>query len=403
MHRQANVKRRRQDGAQPLKHGGKRANRMDWQDEEISSNDEEEGNGLESEQESDDYEESAESKRLRLAKQYLSQMKAGDADEDSASDASSDDARVSNKLKTTRLRERGELFEDLVPHFRSLDVEECTRRDLTGHTGAITCISLTKDETTMVSSSKDNSVLKWDVETGSKTVLRQKWNSTMDYQSSMGEMLSVAVSHDGRYVAAGGRDSSVRIYDQRQKYAEVKELKGHRGAVTSLCFRMDSYTLFSSSLDRCMKHWEINDLAYVETMFGHQVGVPSLPPLLLIMVFLTLVFCRSVGWCASCGLLEQREATVRVERPNGASLEGSGGNTLGVSRTQGEHRLRAVPHRQFVCVRRAGRDTVPVEGHPEAPSTHSACRARPAAVYGPYWCWGWCWLECELDQQSRGG
>lgn len=272
MHRQANVKRRRQDNAQSLKHGGKRTNKMDWQDEEISSNDEdEERNGLESEAESDDYEESAESKRLRLAKQYLSQMKAGEADEGSASDASGDDVRVSNKLQATRLRERGELFEDLVPNFRNLDMTECTRRDLTGHTGAITCIALTKDETTLISCSKDNSVLKWDVETGTKTVLRQKWNSKMDHQCSMGEMLSVAVSHDGRYVAAGGRDSSVRIYDGRQKYAEVKELKGHRGAVTSLCFRMDSYTLFSGSLDRCMKHWEINDLAYVETMFGHQV------------------------------------------------------------------------------------------------------------------------------------
>ena len=64
----------------------------------------------------------------------------------------------------------------------------------------------------------------------------------------------------------------IRIFDGRAGYAQVQELKGHRDAVTSLCFRMDSYTLFSGSLDRCLKHWDLNEMAYIETMFGHQVS-----------------------------------------------------------------------------------------------------------------------------------
>ena len=84
-------------------------------------------------------------------------------------------------------------------------------------------------------------------------------------------MLSIAITSDGRYLASGGRDNMIRIYDQRMSYSEITTLKGHRDAVTSLAFRTDSYALFSGSLDRCLKHWDINEMAYIETMFGHQV------------------------------------------------------------------------------------------------------------------------------------
>jgi ribosomal RNA-processing protein 9 len=280
MHRVPNTKRRKVSEVKVVKTGGRTENKMQWQDEEISSEEEQEdmeaaGSGDES---GEDADESAESKRLRLAKQYLSHMSAHDGND---SDESGDDnvdasAAVSDKLKASRLRAKGELYENLLPAFSNVDIESCTRRDLNGHQASVTCVALTKDEETVFSGSKDNSVLKWDVETGENFELRPRWNKNMDYQSCKGEVLSVAVSHDGRYVASAGKDCSVRIYDSRQKYAEIKELKGHRDTVTSLSFRMDTYTLFSGSLDRCLKHWDVNDLAYIETMFGHQVCAPPL-------------------------------------------------------------------------------------------------------------------------------
>eukprot|EP00428_Durinskia_dybowskii_P073827 CAMPEP_0170402294 /NCGR_PEP_ID=MMETSP0117_2-20130122/25482_1 /TAXON_ID=400756 /ORGANISM="Durinskia baltica, Strain CSIRO CS-38" /LENGTH=491 /DNA_ID=CAMNT_0010659155 /DNA_START=52 /DNA_END=1527 /DNA_ORIENTATION=+ len=276
MHRISNSKRRKFEDKKPVKNG-REQQKMQWQDEEISSEEDYEGQDpAESEDDSDDLEESAESKRLRLAKQYLSHMKADNDESVDGSEEEEHTAMVSSKLKATRMRSKGELFEDFVPFFSNIDAESCTRRDLSGHQGTVTCVALTKDECSVVSGSKDNSVIKWDVETGSKCELRPRWNKESEFQSCKGEVLSVAVTHDGRYIASGGRDNSVRIYDSRQKYSEIKELKGHRDAVTSLCFRMDSYTLFSGSLDRCIKHWDINEMAYIETMFGHQDGINSL-------------------------------------------------------------------------------------------------------------------------------
>jgi len=66
---------------------------------------------------------------------------------------------------------------------------------------------------------------------------------------------------------------TVRIFDLRLAEAEIKAFQGHRDAITSLSFRRDSYSLFSGSLDRCLKHWDLNEMGYLETLFGHQDGV----------------------------------------------------------------------------------------------------------------------------------
>ena len=138
---------------------------------------------------------------------------------------------------------------------------------------SVTCVSLTADDSTIYSGSKDNSLIRWDAETGKKQVLREKWSrqTHVGKNSEKGEILSVAVSSDGRYVVSGGRDAVIRIYDSRMASAEVQALQGHRDAVTCLAFRRDSYSLFSGSLDRCLKHWDLNEMAYLETLFGHQV------------------------------------------------------------------------------------------------------------------------------------
>jgi ribosomal RNA-processing protein 9 len=103
--------------------------------------------------------------------------------------------------------------------------------------------------------------------------LKKFWsrNENRSIQASSGEILAVTVSSDGRYVVSGGRDNFVRIYDERINNAEIKCFQGHRDAVTSLAFRKDTYTLFSGSLDRSIKHWDLNEVAYIETLFGHQV------------------------------------------------------------------------------------------------------------------------------------
>ena len=97
-------------------------------------------------------------------------------------------------------------------------------------------------------------ICRWDIETGAKAMIRAKWSRKThpDTQCHQGEVLSVAVSTDMKYLASGGRDNVIRIYDTRlhDGNAEVQAFTGHRDAVTSLAFQKDSYSLFSGSNDR---------------------------------------------------------------------------------------------------------------------------------------------------------
>lgn len=42
--------------------------------------------------------------------------------------------------------------------------------------------------------------------------------------------------------------------------------------MTSLAFRDGTHELYSGSLDRSIKLWSLDDMAYVDTLFGHQAG-----------------------------------------------------------------------------------------------------------------------------------
>jgi ribosomal RNA-processing protein 9 len=242
-------------------------------DEEISSGDDDDDDepAPEMSSEEEDMIETAEEKRRRLAKGYLQQVSELVRDDEDSSDEEGLDAHLSERLKRERLQRKGNYYREFADHFEAMKVDDVSYRHLYGHSNAITCVALTKDESTIFTGSKDNSIIKWDTETGQKQELKRKWNKTDSKQSHEGEVLAVSVSHDGRYAVAGGKDCSIRIYDKRSKYAEVHVFKSHKEPVSGLAFQMGTYALLSASHDRCVKYWDLNEMAYIETLFGHQV------------------------------------------------------------------------------------------------------------------------------------
>lgn len=66
------------------------------------------------------------------------------------------------------------------------------------------------------------------------------------------QVLTLAVSGDGRYLASGGRDRLINVWDCRTNTV-VETFRGHQDTVSSLTFRANSLALFSGSHDRCVK------------------------------------------------------------------------------------------------------------------------------------------------------
>jgi ribosomal RNA-processing protein 9 len=89
------------------------------------------------------------------------------------------------------------------------------------------------------------------------------------YQGHTGAPLTVKASQDGKFVVTGGVDRRLVVYNA----ADLKPIRAftqHRDAVTGLAFRRGTNQLFSCSKDRTVKVWSLDELAYVETLFGHQ-------------------------------------------------------------------------------------------------------------------------------------
>lgn len=110
----------------------------------------------------------------------------------------------------------------------------------------------------------------------------QKLAESTEEQGHTKSILSVAVSPSGKYVATGGEDNKLIIWDA-STLKPLQTFTQHRDSVSGLAFarHISSMTsgeqLFTGSFDRTIKTWSVSSSghAYVETLFGHQDNVAS--------------------------------------------------------------------------------------------------------------------------------
>ncbi|PWY99197.1 WD40 repeat-like protein [Testicularia cyperi] len=103
------------------------------------------------------------------------------------------------------------------------------------------------------------------------------------------EVWTLSISSDGQYLASGGKDKRICIWSLRAtdeatgavtpEERFVKALGGHKDSISALCFRSGSQELYTASLDRTLKLFDVKQLSYIETLFGHQEAILSLSAL----------------------------------------------------------------------------------------------------------------------------
>jgi WD40 repeat protein len=67
----------------------------------------------------------------------------------------------------------------------------------------------------------------------------------------------VAAAPDGRTIASGSQDGTVKVWDRRRR-RELRTLSGHRDKVLAVSFTPDGRTLASASLDGEVKLWDVS-------------------------------------------------------------------------------------------------------------------------------------------------
>ena len=113
------------------------------------------------------------------------------------------------------------------------------------HSAAVLALAFSPDGRTLASGSDDSSVKLWDVASG--TLLWAGWHT--------GSINGVAFAPDGRLLATGGGDTLVQLWDL-QSGTNVQTLSGQGGTVYSLTWNPDGRLLASGCSDGSIWVWE---------------------------------------------------------------------------------------------------------------------------------------------------
>ncbi|XP_073058500.1 U3 snoRNP-associated protein-like EMB2271 [Primulina eburnea] len=266
-------------------------------DENIESSDDEafdsDGDRGREEEREEELEETPAEKRKRLAYAMLEKMRKEEEDgledgEEARTEREGErDSLIAKLLQQEQMEESGRLRRAIATRVQKPEPSQGFQL-LVKHQQPVTAVALSEDDSRGFSASKNGAIEHWDIINGkaekytwpSDEVLKS--HGLKDPQGRATKhskhVLALAVSSDGRYLASGGLDRHVHLWDVRTR-EHIQAFPGHKGPVSCLTFRQGTSELFSGSSDRSIKIWNAEDRTYINTLFGHQSEVLTIDSL----------------------------------------------------------------------------------------------------------------------------
>ncbi|KAF7970637.1 hypothetical protein HWV62_23362 [Athelia sp. TMB] len=137
-----------------------------------------------------------------------------------------------------------------------------------GHTHMVYAVAFSPDGRHVASGSEDKSVRVWDPETGALI--------TAPFEGHTSSVTSVAFSTDGQYIASGSYDNSVCVWNTETGALVARLFVGRTRSVNSVAFSPDGQRIASGSKDQSITIWTWETGALIAVPFkGHTGAVFS--------------------------------------------------------------------------------------------------------------------------------
>lgn len=130
----------------------------------------------------------------------------------------------------------------------------------------------------LITVSKDSAILRHTFASSYKKKHLISAGFPKDENGHKDEVLTCDVSFDGQYLVTAGKDRIIKLWNLRKAVSEKKEkkevtwmwdFKGHRADITAVRFKENSLDFVSLSEDRALKVWDSSRRAFMENLYGH--------------------------------------------------------------------------------------------------------------------------------------
>jgi len=139
--------------------------------------------------------------------------------------------------------------------------------NLTGHEGVVLTVAYSSNGRMLASGSGDGTVRIWDTLSGEETMA--------PLQSSDGAVHCVAFTHDSQRVLSGTECYAVHIWSVRTGRAVMAPLRGHSELVLALALSPDDRVIASGSADNSVRLWDATTGHGITELTGHTNWVRS--------------------------------------------------------------------------------------------------------------------------------
>ncbi len=135
---------------------------------------------------------------------------------------------------------------------------------LKGHTDKIKALAFTPNGRTLASGGEDGTVRIWDVSTG-----------TQMFNLPLGKTGALAITADGKILATTNSPFKIKLWDI-ENGKEMTPIQGQNGTVEILAFSPDSTILVSGGRDGKIRLWDITTNKKLSTVNGHTTNIKEL-------------------------------------------------------------------------------------------------------------------------------